>query len=203
MKYVDLSMALSNDTPVYPGDRPPVITSNSVFEKDGFNSKHLCFVSHCSTHMDAPYHKVQNGKKLDDYPVSDFFGSAVVIDAFNQNPIEPDVSAVRKGDFVFFYTRQTDKAGTPAFFENPPFISEKTAEALVEKGVSIVGLDSFSPDGPPFAIHDILLGNGVRILENLVNLKSVVGKRFECVVLPLKIKDADGAPCRVVACLDD
>lgn len=203
MRYIDLSMFLENATPVYPGDPAPVIQVHSTFEKDGFNSKHLCFVSHCSTHMDAPFHKVPGGKKLDDYPVADFFGHAVVIDAFSQHPIEPDVSAVRKGDFVFFYTGQTDKAGTPSFFENSPFISEKTAEALVEKGVSIVGLDSFSPDGPPFAIHDILLGNGVRILENLVNLKGLVGKRFECVVLPLKIKDADGAPCRVVACLDD
>ncbi|MDP2717691.1 MAG: cyclase family protein [Candidatus Micrarchaeota archaeon] len=202
-RYLDLSMPLSSDTPVYPGDPAPRVRPHNTFEVDGWNTTHLDILSHFGTHMDAPFHRFADGKKLDDYPLSEFFGQAVVVDAFGQRPIDSDLSSVCRNDFVFFYTGQTEKAGTPAFFQDPPFVSEKTAQTLVEKGVRVVGLDSFSPDGPPYAVHDILLGASVRIVENLVNLKPLVGTRFECVILPLNLKDADGAPCRVVACLDD
>ncbi len=85
------------------------------------------------------------------------------------------------------------------FFENNPVIGEKTAEELVKKKVRIVGMDMPSPDAHPYEVHKILMRENILILENLVNLEQLNGKRFQCYIMPLKISKADGAPCRVIA----
>jgi len=77
-------------------------------------------------------------------------------------------------------------------------ISRETAEKLIAKKIRIVGLDSLTPDNEPYDIHKMLFRHGILIVENLVNLDKLKGKRFKCYIMPLKIKDADGAPCRII-----
>jgi len=199
MKIIDLTMDIDDRTPVFPGDPKQVIKQVATIKENGWNEKRLAFNSHFSTHIDAPIHMVENGKNLTDFPVEKFIGEATVIDVSNQKIIEPNLNSVQEDDIVFFYTGQTEKMYSEDFFKDNPVISEKTAQLLVEKNIKIVGLDSLSPDAEPFEIHKIFLRNNILIVENLVNLKELCGKRFECIILPLKIKDADGAPCRVIA----
>lgn len=199
MRIIDLTMEISEKTPVFPGDPKQEIRQFATIPGNGWNEKRLTINSHFGTHMDAPFHMLPDGKKLTDFPLEKFVGEAVVIDVRGQREINTDLSAVNKNDIVFFYTGHTDKAGSDTFFENNPVITERTAEKLIEKGVKIVGLDSYTPDNEPYAVHKMLFSHDILIVENLVNLKQLVGKRFECFILPLKIKDADGAPCRVIA----
>jgi kynurenine formamidase len=81
-------------------------------------------------------------------------------------------------------------------------ISKDFARKLVEKEVSIIGLDSYTPDDEPYDVHKILLKEDILIVENLTNLDKLVGKRFNCYIAPLKIENSDGAPCRVIGILD-
>jgi len=199
MKIIDLTMELNEKTPVFPGDPSQEITQLSTIEKNGWNEKRLSFNSHFGTHIDAPFHMLEDGKKLDEFPIESFFGEAIVIDARGKKEIIADLSSVKENDFVFFCTNHIKNAYSKEFFENNPVIPIETAQHLVEKKVSIVGLDSFTPDNAPYETHKLLFKHDVRILENLVGLQELVGKRFECFVLPLKIAGADGAPCRVVA----
>ena len=74
MNVIDLSIELDNNTPVFPGDAPLEIKKRSTIEKDGVNVLSLNFHSHSGTHVDAPYHMLVNGKKLDDFPISHFIG---------------------------------------------------------------------------------------------------------------------------------
>lgn len=201
MQIIDLTMKISEKTPVFPGDPKPQIKQAASIEKDGWNEKRLLFNSHFSTHLDAPFHMLSSGKKLDEYPIEKFVGEAIVIDAKNQNPIRANLKDVKAGDFVFFCTGHTNKAFSSEFFRNNPVISLETAQELVTKKVSVVGLDSYSPDNAPFEVHKLLFKHDIRILENLVNLEKVCGKRFQCVILPLNIEEADGAPCRVIGML--
>lgn len=196
-------MSISEKTPVFPGDPKPEIKPIATIEKEGWNEKRLTIHSHFSTHIDAPFHMRSNGKKLDEYSIESFIGKAIVIDCRGHNPIQPELSAVQAGDFVFFYTGQTEKAFSAAFFENNPVIDLETAQKLIDKKVSIVGIDSFTPDNAPFETHKLLFKHDIRIVENLVNLKKLVGKRFDCTILPLKIEHADGAPCRIIATLEE
>lgn len=206
MKIIDLTMQLDANTPVYPGEPKPRIRQKSTVANDGFNTKGLEISSHSGTHIDAPFHMLQNGKKLDEFPISTFFGKAMVLDARKSNEnkeIIADTSKAHGTDFVFFCTGNSKNRHFENYFENSTSISLQTAKELVAKKVKIVGIDRLSPDNEPFATHMELLGNNVLIVENLVNLEGLIGKKFECIIMPLKIADADGAPCRVVAILDN
>ena len=100
---------------------------------------------------------------------------------------------------MFFYTRHVAKAYSPEYYKTNPVITEKTANELTQKKAKMIGLDSWTPDNAPYTLHKLLFKHDILIVENLVNLDQLVGKRFQCHVLPLKILDADGAPCRVIA----
>ena len=142
---------------------------------------------------------LENGKKLTDFSIETFMGDAIVIEMKNKN--EPNLDKVQAGDIVFFLTGQTKKAYSDNFFKDNPVITKETAQKLINKKVKIVGIDSFSPDNEPFEVHKMFFKNEILIVENLVNLEKLNGKRFKCYIFPLKIQDADGAPCRVVGVL--
>lgn len=70
---------------------------------------------------------------------------------------------------------------------------------LLKNQISIVGVDTGTVDNEDdFPIHKELLANDILIIENLANLKPVVGKTFEFTALPLNVA-LDGSPCRVMA----
>jgi kynurenine formamidase len=198
MRAIDLTMQIDERTPVFPGDHPPEFAQAATIEKDGASVTRLSFSSHFGTHIDAPSHMISGAKTLTDFPIGTFVGEAIVLDVRGQRAIDHELAGVKQWDIVFFCTGHTRKAHEPGFFEANPVLSEALARKLVQKGVKIVGLDSFTPDNAPYPVHKILLGADILILENLVGLEELVGKRFECCVMPLKVKDADGAPCRVV-----
>ena len=70
---------------------------------------------------------------------------------------------------------------------------------MIELGVKIVGMDTPSPDRPPFAIHKLLFKNDILIIENLTNLEELLAHpQFDVIALPAKF-DIEAAPVRVVA----
>jgi arylformamidase len=73
---------------------------------------------------------------------------------------------------------------------------------VAKKGFKGVGIDSLSIDAinsTDFAIHKIILGANIFVLENVNNLDLVKDKVFEVMCFPLKIEGCDGSPLRVVA----
>jgi kynurenine formamidase len=200
MTVIDLTMFMDGQTPIYPGHPEPEIRESATIEKDGWNEKTVFFSSHSSTHIDAPFHMIKNGKKLDEFPPEKFFGKAIVLDVRGQKEIRADLSKVKENDIVLFLTGQSAKSSD--YFEDIPVLSRETVEQLIEKKVKMVGIDSPSPDDPPFEMHRLLLRKDILIIENLVNLDKIAGRRFMVYALPLKIKDADGAPCRAIAMLE-
>lgn len=198
MPFFDLTMPIDESTPVFPGDTKQVIKQHATIKKNGWNEKRLTINSHFSTHIDAPFHMIKSGKKLTDFPIENFIGEAIVIDVKGQRKIKSNLENVKKGDIVFFYTGHVEKLYSAGFFNNNPVISKETAQKLIDKKVKIVGIDSYTPDNKPFPIHKLFFKHEILIVENLINLNRLKGKRFQCYILPLKIQDADGAPCRVI-----
>ncbi len=198
MRWHDLSMDLEEKTPVFPGDAPGEFAR---LEAHGIRATRLGFSTHYGTHVDAPLHMLAGGKNLSEFGLEKFIGEGVVIDARGQREIRPKLDAVKAGDIVFFRTGHTDKASEPDYFdfERNPVIPLDTADALVAKKAKMVGLDSFTVDNEPYAVHQRFMKAGILIVENLVGLAPLAGKRVEVMALPLKVKDADGSPCRVIA----
>src|SRR3989344_4968218 len=124
-RIIDLTMPIDERTPVYPGDPAQKIFRSATITKNGWNEKRLEFSSHFGTHIDAPFHMLENGKKLDEFPPEKFIGSAIVLDAHktnSRNEIEADLGKVKSSDIVLFCTGHTKKAYLPEFFAGNPLI---------------------------------------------------------------------------------
>ncbi|HJN17982.1 MAG TPA: cyclase family protein [Armatimonadota bacterium] len=86
--------------------------------------------------------------------------------------------------------------------EDYPALTRDAAEWLVAKQPALVGVDTPSVDGPTAGhAHELLLGAEVPVVELLVNLDELIGRKFGLYALPLAIADMDGAPVRAVAIL--
>ncbi|QQR55212.1 cyclase family protein [Candidatus Peregrinibacteria bacterium] len=202
MKRIDLTHTFTHDMPVYPGDsQPELIETADDYEGGKIIHYQLKTSMHVGTHMDAPLHMLPNGKRINEYDVDHFFGRGHLIDARGK-AIDLDLlegQSISKGDIVLILTGFSKIFGTPEYYESYPEISETFASKMVELGVHIVGTDTPSPDRSPFAIHKILLGSDILIIENLTHLEALLGQEpFTVTALPVKF-DAEAAPVRVVA----
>lgn len=157
---------------------------------------------HVGTHMDAPSHMVEGGATISDIPLARLYGKGHLVDARNKKTVTPDLltnHSINKGDIVLVWTDWSKKFREPDYFNDHPMITEAFAQRLVALGVSLIGLDTPSPDKEPFPVHKILLEKEVLIIENLANLESLQSlKSFHVHTYPIKYM-AGGAPVRVVA----
>lgn len=207
MTIVDLSIPISENTPVYPGDPPVKIEPAGTFAKDGYTDHLLSFGTHTATHIDAPLHMVEGGKTLAQFPADHFVGRGVYIKVkdgrFDLGTIK--TAGIKAGDIVLFHTGLSDQFYEPEYWEIRSAMSEEIARYLVSLKPKIVGLDTGGADtksSPNHPIHKILLGGEVLIIENLTNLAQLEGKDFTVYALPIKLQ-VDGAPARVIAQIDE
>src|SRR6185369_3662253 len=100
---LDLTVPLTEKTPVYPGDPVPKIEPAGILERDGYQDHVLHFGTHLGTHMDAPSHMVPDGKNLDAFPIERFSGRGVCISVREGFSLERISEAgIREGDIVLF-----------------------------------------------------------------------------------------------------
>lgn len=211
--YVEVSHALwpgMPKIPVLPEMGIESITSIAAGDPMNISAIHLAL--HVGTHIDAPRHIVADGDPIDQIPVERFLGTATV-SAVHRKPGElitvTDIidggPEPEPGDALFVSTGWSSHFGLPEYADHPS-LSPELAQWAVERQVSIVGLDTPTPDLPfprraegfDFEIHRLLLGSGVLIAENLCNLDTVAGQRVRFLALPLAIKGADAAPTRLL-----
>lgn len=201
---IDLTFPVNEHTPVYPGDPRIEIRQGGTVAADGYRDHLIQFGTHVGTHIDAPSHMIEDGKSLDEYPLSRFVGRGVLLCADGEFTLTQVENAdIRAGDVVLFETGTSARYYEPTYFTDYPVLTEEIARYLVEKKVGIVGVDTCGPDKEPFPVHKILLKNDVLIIENVANLdqlreQSLPGKEFKVFALPLNLA-TDGAPVRVMA----
>jgi arylformamidase len=206
MKIIDLSVLLSADTPVYPGDPATKLEKITTVEQDGVMDHYLSTDTHTGTHIDAPAHMIAGAKTLGQLPIDHFVGPGKYIEVIdNQFDLEAVKAAdIQAGDIVLFHTGMSDYYGEDRYWTDRPAMSEEIAQYLVNCQAKMVGLDTGSADAKGSGnhpIHKILLGGEVLIIENMTNLASLADKRFTVYALPLKL-DVDGAPTRAIAAID-
>ncbi len=111
---------------------------------------------------------------------------------------------VGTGDGLLLRTGWSERIGNPSYRNALPRVSEELARWCVEKGVRLLGVE------PPSvadvnnleeltAVHGILLGAGVIIVEGLTNLDQIRSERVTFMAFPLKVKGGDGSPVRAIA----
>lgn len=203
---------------VFYGDTP-----NGYF----YSAFKFCAPEHGGTHLDAPRHFSKHGNTVDQIPVSQLSGNAVVIDVENKvannrdyeittediKSFEKKHGALNKRDIVLFYTgwgkywgNKKSYLGTNEFDDvyhlHFPGISKKAALYLVSKKVKGIGLDTPSLDPGPsrqFWAHRIILGANIYGLENIADLNNLPPRGARLIVAPMKIQGGSGAPTRIFA----
>lgn len=203
MKLIDLTQTFTDDMPVYPGDPASSLVQTATIDKNSYSDYMLSTLMHVGTHMDAPFHMIKDGQKMDEIDPEQFFGTGVVINVKGFPKIDVSILKdidIKKGSIVLLYTGFGEKYKTESYYENCPELTEDFAQKMVEKGVKMVGMDMLGPDhDAPWATHKILLGADILILENLTNLDQLLDtKTFDIIALPAKLH-SDAAPVRVLA----
>lgn len=202
---IDLTHVLDKTTPVYPGDPPIDIHTNSD-ENSGVTITKLSLGTHTGTHLDTPRHIFPDGKDLGQIPLSHLIGKAICLRPdIKTGAIELQANDLRaiahwQATWVLIETQFDHRWGDPAYFTCHPYLSLNTAMQLARSGIYGVGIDSPSVDaaGTDLPVHKILLEQEVLIIENLMGLGRLPVDAFQLCVLPLNIK-AEAAPVRVIA----
>src|SRR5437867_13160324 len=80
-RVIDLTYALSDKLVPWPGDAKAFEAQvNATVEKNGYFTRSFWMLEHYGTHMDAPAHFPPGKTTVDQIPVKQLFGPAVVID---------------------------------------------------------------------------------------------------------------------------
>lgn len=191
-KYIDLSLLLTKDIPVFPGEPNIIFKQHANIKENTYNEHQITINTHFGTHIDFPYHMIDNGKKSNDFNLEKFIGKGKVIDINN-----PDLN-INDEDMFLLYTGHIEK-GVENLFKEIPALNDELIDFLIEKNPKMILLDIPTPDSNPYPIHKKILKNNILIVENVCNMKQLIGKKFKIYAMPLNFSEFDGSPCRVFA----
>lgn len=206
MPIYDISLTVSNDLPVWPGDRPAQLEQiMDMTRGDRYTLSQFASTVHVGTHLDAPMHFVKGGSGVDTIDLQKLVGPCYVahlpaVDTIDAAALEQ--AAIPLGaKRLLLRTRNSEywARGDNVFHTDFVAIDPSGAAWLVQHGVQLVGIDylSIGPFEGGAPTHEILLGNGIVPVEGL-NLSNIEPGEYQLICLPLKLKDCDGAPARAV-----
>jgi len=207
MKIYDVTVPISEKTPVYEGDpNVQIEIANAIERGDAANVSRICCGVHTATHVDAPVHFIEGGKKVHELSLEKLIGACRVVE------IDDGVMAIEAEHLenledverVLFKTRNSDfwNDFSRGFRKDFTYIAPGAARALVDLGVKLVGIDYLSVEkfgSEDFATHITLLEKEIVIIEGL-DLREVSAGDYELICLPLKIDGGagDGATARTI-----
>lgn len=205
MKLHDVSLLISNELPVWPGD-PPVslITTKSMHKGDQCNVTELKMGTHTGTHVDAPYHFLKDGATVDVIPIETLIGPCLVVEIDAENVIEKkhlESHCLSKHSRILFKTQNSKlwSNNVGSFKTDYIALGLDAAIYLLEMHIILVGIDYLSIESfqSDTTVHKLLLKNSITILEGL-NLSGVKAGVYELICMPLKLQGCEGAPARVI-----
>jgi len=202
MTIIDISRKLEIGMPSWPGDTPfSYEVSWSKEESGSVNVGKLTMSIHMGTHIDAPFHFDNDGKRTYDMDLSVYIGPAYVVDLSGKDKItRSDLEGLPIDGIERLLIKTNSWKDSTVFPETIPYLDADVSEFLAEKGIVLIGVDvpSVDPlDSKELAAHHSLHANGVHILE-AVNLEHVEEGVYELIALPLAIVEGDGSPVRAI-----
>jgi len=207
MEIFDISLTISNDLPVWPGD-PPIVIERVRKLEEGANANvsYLQMGAHVGTHVDAPLHFLKGGSTIDQMPLDVLVGPVDVVQLPDSVEVIDQAALEQTGlpegaERILFKTRNSAfwVEGAADFQTGFVGIDLSGSQYLVDRGVRLVGIDylSISPFRKSKPTHEALLGAGMVIIEGL-DLSKVSPGKYMLYCLPLKLGGAEGAPARAI-----
>lgn len=193
MKIYDISQEVFG-CQVYPGDPTPEKKRLKSIEKgDLYNLTSFSMCAHNGTHIDAPFHFIQDGKTVDEISLESFVGMAYVAEHHGIVTGDHAAEIIRKAK------KQNPEAAKRILLKGDAEVSLEAAKVFASSDILLLGNESqtVGPQNAPMAVHLTLLGANVILLEG-IRLSAVPEGVYFLNAAPLNLSGADGAPCRAV-----
>jgi arylformamidase len=208
---IDLSQPIGEF--IYPGLPPPELRTVVTREETAarlapgvsFEIESLTLVGNTGTYIDSPFHYHAHLADVAALPLDRIVDVPVTV---VQAEGVTSIGRERLGDLsrlagraILIYSGWSRHWGTPRYAEpDCPHLAADAAEALIDAGAAVVGIDSLNidnPGDPQRPAHRGLLGAGIPIIEHLTNLTAVPdGARLTA--LPAPVAGMASFPVRAV-----
>ena len=226
-KYVEIGYPIYEGMPVYPGLPEVKLEPRERLEKgDDWNGSVLSMYLHAGTHVDAPYHHLNNGKGIDAIPIEDFiYENPLLIDC----PVGPNgfitiellekYENLKTADILIFNTGNWKHRGTDfeTYANNFPTVSPEAAEYIRTKlpNCKAVAIDTLSIENLTEAkengyfVHHAFLDHErykepTMLIYEDINPEPLIGKRLiSAFTAPLRIKDHDASVVNVIVQVEE
>ena len=189
MKIIDISQEVFSCN-VYPGDSSPIAEKVvSIDAGDVYNMSTLSMCVHNGTHIDAPYHFLNDGNTVEQIPLEYFVGTCYVV----QRDGELTASDAQN----IMLEAKANNASERILIGGNIIVTAEAAKVFADNAIKLIGNEgvSIGPVDAPMEVHKILLSANVVLLEGIV-LKDVPEGVYFLNAAPLNLAKLDGAPCR-------
>lgn len=193
MKVYDISQELTGCV-VFPGDPAPKTERlYSISDGNICNLTAFSMCAHNGTHVDAPFHFIDDGKTVEQLDLEKLVGYAFVTGQ------EGDIDAEGAKSILAAAKARCAESAKRILIKGKATVTLEAAKVFAESGAVLVGNESqtVGPEGGPMEVHKVLLGAEVVLLEG-IRLLHVPDGVYVLSAAPISIKGADGSPCRAV-----
>lgn len=186
---IDISQEVFSSK-IFPGDPSPHRKSlMSTADGDVCNLTEFSMCAHNGTHIDAPYHFLEDGKTVEKMGLEPFVGDCFLARC-NGDVTAADASAIME-------KARAANAAERILIAGKATVTAEAARVFAAAGIKLIGNESqtVGPENAPKEVHLILLGAEVALLEGIV-LTDIPEGRYFLSAAPLSLGGCDGAPCR-------
>ncbi len=193
MKIYDISQEVFG-CEVYPGDKVPCKFEDMRMARGAlYNLTSFQMCAHNGTHIDAPFHFLQDGETVEQIPLKKMVGYCYV--SRQENDITKEIA-----EGILVTARQAGKdCAKRILIKGNGIVTAEAARIFAQAEVWLIGVESQSvgPEAGPMEVHKILLQTKTVLLEGIRLAKVEEGVYFLNAV-PISLKGSDGAPCRAI-----
>ncbi len=188
MKIYDISQEIFG-CEVYPGDEVPAKREDMRMSRgDLYNLTSFSMCAHNGTHIDAPFHFIEDGDTVERIPLKKLLGDCYVSE---QNE---DIGGEKARQIL------NDAKGIKRILmKGTGAVTLAAAQVFAEAGIDLIGVEgqSVGPEDAPIAVHKVLLGAKVVLLEG-IRLGELAEGVYFLSAAPISLAGSDGAPCRAI-----
>lgn len=201
-EFIDISMPITADMPVYKGkaEKRPIINRVSGFDQGTIYESKIEMNLHTGTHLDSQHHMMADGEWIGALDLQDFYTNCRVIDCLNVKECitKKDLlnKEIKKGEFILLKTRNSTEDILEKDFV---FLEKSGAKYLADMEIKGIGTDGLGIERsqPEHETHLTLMEKGIHILEGL-RLGYVEEGEYILSAFPIYIPGAEASPVRAV-----
>lgn len=185
----DISRSIPDTKPFEGDSETKLETISSIDDGDIYNLSAFSMSAHTATHIDAPFHYDEEGKKIDEIRLAAFYGKCTVVETdhiLTGEDMERILPRCRK--------RLLIKGNGMGYIES------SAAQIIADSKLVLIGTDAESI-AAPFDEHrphrTLALADKI-VLENL-DLEDIhEGSDYTLCAFPIRLDGLEAAPCRAI-----